>query len=219
MTPAAEILSTRFAKTIINSCSQLAYEHAQAMIDRPDREFDEKDLPKIHRFTHRDLSEKINSLNSIASILRKSRFDKGCISINQKKILFELDGNGEPISYRPDDRGESNFLIEEFMLLANQSVAKFIFEKYPNIAVLRNHAPPKVNQQFILSDSHNNNCFQANMMTELVAKMSSLNYKMNISSSKAIANSMAEIIRLSGNNEAVSSVLNSMIAKPMVRAE
>lgn len=56
-------------------------------------------------------------------------------------------------------------------------------------------------------------------MTELVTKMSGLNYKMDISSSKAIANSIATIIRLSGNNEAVTAVLNSMVAKPMVRAE
>lgn len=202
MTPKAEIKSTRFGKTIINSCTQLAYEHAQLMIDQPDREFEEKDLPKIHRFTFRDLSKTINTLNSIAIILRKGRYDKGCISINQQKITFDLDDNGDPIAFYPDQRNESNFLIEEFMLLANQSVAKFIFEKFPNIAVLRNHAPPK-----------------ANMMEELVAKLSSLNYKMDISSSKAIANSTAAIIRASGNNDAVSTVLNSMIAKPMVRAE
>lgn len=202
MTPKAEIITTRFAKTIINSCTQLAYEHAQLMIDQPDREFEEKELPKIHRFTHRDLSKIINTLNSIAIILRKGRYDKGCISINQQKITFDLDDNGDPIAFRPDHRNESNFLIEEFMLLANQSVAKFIFEKFPEIAVLRNHAPPK-----------------ANMMEELVAKLSSLNYKMDISSSKAIANSTAAIIRASGNNDAVSTVLNSMIAKPMVRAE
>lgn len=202
ITPTAEIVATRFAKTIINSCSQFAYEHAQLMIDQPEREFEEKDLPKIHRFTYRDLSKTVNALNSIATILRKRRFDNGCISINQRKILFDLNENGEPIAFRPDDRNDSNFLIEEFMLLANQSVAKFIYENFPTIAVLRNHAPPK-----------------ANMMTELVAKMSGLNYKMDISTSKAIANSIAAIIRLSGNNEAVSSVLNSMVAKPMVRAE
>lgn len=145
MTPTAEIVSTRFSKTIINSCSQLAYEHAQMMIDQPDREFEEKDLPKIHRFTHRDLSRTINMLNSLATILRKKRFDNGCISINQRKILFDLSENGEPIGFRPDERNDSNFLIEEFMLLANQSTAKFIFDKFPTIAVLRNHAPPKVN--------------------------------------------------------------------------
>lgn len=202
MTPLAQIVSTRFSKTIINSCSQFAYEHAQLMIDQPDREFDEKDLPKIHRFTYSDLSQTVNRLNSIATILRKGRFDNGCISINQRKILFDLNENGEPTAFRPDDRNDSNFLIEEFMLLANQSVAKFIFDKFPAIAVLRNHAPPK-----------------ANMMTELVAKMSGLNYTMDISSAKAIANSIAVIIRQSGNNEAVCSVLNSMVAKPMVRAE
>lgn len=202
MTPEAEIVGTRFSRTIINSCSQFAYEHAQLMIEKPDREFEEKDLPKIHRFSYRDLSKTINTLNSIATILRKRRFDNGCISINQTKILFDLNENGEPIAFRPDERGDSNFLIEEFMLLANQSVARFIYEKFPSISVLRNHAPPK-----------------ANLMTELVTKMSGLNYKMDISSSKAIANSLASIIRLSGNNEAVSSVLNSMVAKPMVRAE
>lgn len=202
MTPLAQIVSTRFSKTIINSSSQFAYEHAQLMIDQPDREFDEKDLPKIHRFTYSDLSRTVNRLNSIATILRKNRFANGCISINQRKILFDLDEHGEPIAFRPDERNDSNFLIEEFMLLANQSVAKFIFEKFPSTAVLRNHAPPK-----------------ANMMAELVTKMTGLNYKMDISSAKAIANSIAAIIRSSGHNEAVSSVLNSMVAKPMVRAE
>lgn len=202
ITPNAQIVSTRFAKTIINSCAQLAYEHAQLMIDQPDRGFEDADLPKIHRFNHRDLSRTINMLNSLAVILRKGRYDNGCISINQKKIIFDLNDNGEPIAFRPDDRNDSNFLIEEFMLLANQSVAKFIFEKFPHIAVLRNHAPPK-----------------ANLMGELVAKMTSLNYKMDISSSKAISNSISAIIKASGNNDGVVSVLNSMVAKPMVRAE
>lgn len=202
ITQSAEIISTRFSKTVINSCSQFAYEHAQLMIDQPDRQFEEKDLPKIHRFTYRDLSRTVNTLNSIATILRKKRFDNGCISINQRKILFDLNEIGEPMAFRPDDRGDSNFLIEEFMLLANQSVAKFIYEKFPDIAVLRSHAPPK-----------------ANMMTELVTKMGELKYKMDISSSKAISNSITEIIRLSGYNEAVACVLNSMVAKPMVRAE
>ncbi|KAJ6640644.1 DIS3-like exonuclease 2, partial [Pseudolycoriella hygida] len=202
VTPKAEIVSTRFAKTIINSCSKFAYEHAQLMIDQPDKEFEEGNLPTIHRFTSREVCEKINMLNELATILRKKRFENGCISINQKKIIFDLNDDGEPIAFRPDDRGESNFLIEEFMLLANQSVARFIFDKFPNIAVLRNHAPPK-----------------PNMMTELVAKLETLNYKMNVSSAKTVADSIAKIIRSAGNNEALIAVLNSMIAKPMVRAE
>lgn len=203
ITPEAKVLNTRFSKTIINSCVQLAYEHAQLMIDQPSREFGDKELPQIHNgFHYRDLSNIINILNSLAVILRKNRFDNGCISINQTKIIFDLNENGDPIAFRPAERNESNFLIEEFMLLANQSVAKFIYEKFPKISVLRNHAPPKTN-----------------LMEELVAKMAGLKYQMNITSSKAISDSIATIIRSSGNNDGASSVLNSMVAKPMVRAE
>ena len=147
MTETGEILDTRFARTIVNSCTQLAYEHAQKIIDNPDRQFHEKDFPIIHNgFTVNDIVQKVKRFHSIAQQLRDKRFKNGALKINKPKLYFDLNGEtGAPDNYATSILQEANFLIEEFMLMANQSTADFIYKKFPQIAILRNHQPPLKN--------------------------------------------------------------------------
>ncbi|XP_063675436.1 DIS3-like exonuclease 2 [Bolinopsis microptera] len=141
------VLSTKFGKSLINSCCKLHYEHAQDMIEEPDRDFEEGYLPEIHNsFTHRDLSKKVNILHSIAKILRKQRKESGAISIQQCKIKFSLNKeNSMPSGLGSYKSKESNKLIEEFMLKANVSVAEKLIEHYPDNAIIRRHSGPKEN--------------------------------------------------------------------------
>ncbi|XP_076258597.1 dis3 like 3'-5' exoribonuclease 2 isoform X2 [Rhynchophorus ferrugineus] len=140
-----QIFSTRFARTILNSCVQLAYEHAQQMIDDPDKEFTADELPKIHNgFTPKDLSNTISVLQKIASNLREARIRNGSLRIDQIKLLFSINPQtGEPLDFMAYENKEAHRLIEEFMLLANISVAKKIYDSFPDIAFLRCHEPPK----------------------------------------------------------------------------
>ncbi|XP_050092080.1 DIS3-like exonuclease 2 [Anopheles aquasalis] len=198
------ILETRFERTIINSCAQLSYEHAQLMLDNPERSLEEDEsIPVIaHGYTANGLRDIVNRLQSIAVKLRKRRMDGGCLKINQPKLTFRLDpATGKPLAYGVYQLRASNELIEDFMLLANVSVAEAIHAAYPAISLLRSHRAP--------SD---------NMMKKLVRNLAAHGYPFSYDSSKAIRESMEAIATATEHPDAVSSVLSVLLAKPMTRA-
>lgn len=143
MTLSGRIIKQRFARSVINSCCQLAYEHAQTFIEHPSYVFQDKELPQIHGgFTDEDLSESINYLNIIATNLRRKRFENGALSIPNVKLDFKLhEETGEPLGFTLYENKAANKLIEEFMLLANQTVAQKIIDTFRNYALLRCHDP------------------------------------------------------------------------------
>ncbi|XP_054731604.1 DIS3-like exonuclease 2 [Anastrepha obliqua] len=194
----------RFTRTVINSCVQLAYEHAQKVIDNPDEDFEADDFPTIcNGFSVPDICWRIKILNTIAKQLRQKRFDGGALSINNPKLRFNLDPKtGEPLSYEIDVRQDANLLIEEFMLLANQSVARFIYDRFPNIAILRNHAAP-------LSKS----------MKNLREKLAGLGMELDCSNSKTVYSSMQKICREAKDPQAMDACLSVLLTKPMARAK
>ncbi|XP_044759971.1 DIS3-like exonuclease 2 [Coccinella septempunctata] len=202
MTPEGEVLSTRFARTVMNSCVQLAYEHAQAIIEDPDN-FDRSSLPKItNGYNVDDAKDVVLKLYQISKILRRKRFENGALRIDQVKLSFELDPKtGYPVRYFVQELKESNRLIEEFMLLANISVAEKILDRFPDVAFLRLHEPPKLN-----------------MLVELKRALESVGIHVDITSAKSIQSSL---LRYASDDEAGkirSVVLNHLFAKPMTRA-
>ncbi|XP_050671831.1 DIS3-like exonuclease 2 [Leptidea sinapis] len=144
ITPDARIVNTRFAKTVIQSCCQLAYDHAQAILEnKADARLN---FPEIfNEFQFDDIAETIKTLGSLAAILRKNRFNSGALSIDQPKVSFRLSpSDGLPESFSIYESKESHQLIEEFMLLANISVAQRIYDDHPKLAFLRCHPQPSV---------------------------------------------------------------------------
>ena len=81
-------------------------------------------------------------MQSLARHLRKRRFDNGALRIDNVKVTFKLDEDGLPDDASTFVRKEANELIEEFMLLANISVAGKIAAGLPDQALLRRHEPP-----------------------------------------------------------------------------
>ncbi len=90
-----------------------------------------------HRFTYEDVQEIIESeegkyaeeillLNSIAQKMRKERFNNGAINFSSQEVRFKLDENGKPVGIIVKESKEAHQLIEEFMLLANRTVAEFV---------------------------------------------------------------------------------------------
>jgi ribonuclease R len=73
-----------------------------------------------------NIKESILVLNSLASILRKKRFSSGAISFDRPEMKVEVDEKGRPVRVYEKISKEANWLIEEFMLLANRSVAEFV---------------------------------------------------------------------------------------------
>lgn len=125
-----EVIKEWVGKTIINSKKRFTYEEAQNSIDNKDAIF------------HTELSE----LNKIAKKLKKERFEKGAISLEQDEVKIELDQEGVPINIVVKKRLDTNKMIEEFMLLANRRIAEKISQKEKgkpdNIFLYRIHDLP-----------------------------------------------------------------------------
>ena len=110
MNDKAEIKNSRIVKTVIKSDRRFTYEEAQAIIETGEGEF----------------KDEILKLNELAQILRKNRMASGAVDFDRVEVRFEIDEKGKPISVYFKESKEANKLIEEFMLLANRTVAECI---------------------------------------------------------------------------------------------
>lgn len=110
MTDQAEIKHYEIAKTVTRSDRRFTYEEAQQVIETGKGDF----------------KEEILTLDRLAKILRKRRFDNGAIAFDRVEVRFEIDDKGKPLSVFFKEQKDANKLIEEFMLLANKTVATHI---------------------------------------------------------------------------------------------
>ena len=110
MNDKAEVKNTRIVKTVIKSDRRFTYEEAQAIIETGEGEY----------------KEEILKLNEMAQILRKNRMASGAVDFDRVEVRFEIDEKGKPLSVYFKESKEANKLIEEFMLLANRTVAECI---------------------------------------------------------------------------------------------
>ncbi|KAH8927584.1 RNB-domain-containing protein [Atractiella rhizophila] len=138
MTDEAKVVSTWFGKSVIRSAGKLAYENAQAVIEG--QPLPEVELDGGHKGS--EIAEDIKALNTLARQMRKRRFENGALRIDKVKLGFKLDADGLPEDCIAEDRKEANMMIEEFMLLANTSVAAKIASGLPEQALLRRHEEP-----------------------------------------------------------------------------
>ena len=105
----AEVLEEWFGRTVIYSDRRFTYAEAQARIETGVGDF----------------AEEIGVLNRLAQTMRQRRFKNGAISFEREEFKFILDEKGKPLGVYTKEQKESNQLIEEFMLLANQKVAEY----------------------------------------------------------------------------------------------
>uniref|UniRef100_A0A9J8AK11 DIS3-like exonuclease 2 n=1 Tax=Cyprinus carpio carpio TaxID=630221 RepID=A0A9J8AK11_CYPCA len=145
LSPEGKILSEWFGRTVICSCIKMSYDHAQSMIEAPDKHFSAEELPPCST-NHRihEIKEAILNLHNIAKQLRAQRFESGALQLNQLKLSFSLDKESSmPQGCYVYQYQDSNKLVEEFMLLANMAAAHQIYRTYPELAILRRHPPPQ----------------------------------------------------------------------------
>ncbi len=119
MTPRGKIESRWFGRTAIRSDYRFDYDGAQRIIESDGKEPAD---PAISQ----DIREAIVTLNRLATIMRRRRFASGAISFDRPEMKVEVDAAGKPVRVYEKISKEANWLIEEFMLLANRSVAEFI---------------------------------------------------------------------------------------------
>lgn len=106
----AEVLNSRIVRTVTRSNRRFTYDEAQMVIETGDGDF----------------KEEILTLDRLAKILRKRRYDNGSVEFDRAEVRFETDETGHPVSVYFKESKDANKLIEEFMLLANKTVATAI---------------------------------------------------------------------------------------------
>lgn len=145
---AGDVVDRWIGRTVIQSCCKLSYEHAHEIIDRDDFENSHilaDDYPEVYgRFQWPDIITAVKSLCEISNILKRKRFTDGALLLDNPKVVFVLDEYGIPYDSMLSERNDSNFLVEEFMLLANMTAAEIIFRAYPDSALLRRHPEPNL---------------------------------------------------------------------------
>ncbi len=127
----AEVKDYKICRTVINSNRRFTYEEAQEIIECGMRN---EELGMNKPLSPSDSSPKtgeqynaeILKLNELAKMLRVKRFAKGAIAFDRVEVRFEIDEKGKPLSVYFKEAKEANMMIEEFMLLANKTVAMHI---------------------------------------------------------------------------------------------
>ena len=129
MNAKAEILKTKFHKSIIKSKEAMTYEQAQIRID------DKKDQSS--------LTKSLRNLLKLSKILKQRRLDNGALVLASSEVRFDVDSEtAEPIDVKEKVIRDTNSMVEEFMLAANISAAEKIFSEFPDCAMLRRHPSP-----------------------------------------------------------------------------
>jgi DIS3-like exonuclease 2 len=115
------------------------------VIDDPELDWQAAAMPTLHGgHTPASVKAAVLGLQSIATRLRAARFARGALRLDKVKVGFVINqGTGMPEGVCDYALHDSNRLVEEFMLMANMSVAKRLHEAFPKHALLRNHPPPK----------------------------------------------------------------------------
>lgn len=164
-----EIRDININKCIIRSNKSFSYEEAQNMID------DRKDCSRT--------AEALRLLNNIAKYLKKKWLNEGALELRgNSEVLFEFESNdfSKTKNLKPYVSYDTNKLIEAFMLLANRSVARIIYQGFKAACVLRRHPPPKNENLKELNDyleSINIHDFKYGTSKELSYSINNINLK------------------------------------------
>lgn len=130
----AEIQDWHLAHTVIRSNRRFTYEEVQKVLeDHHEASPEDYNSPGDHAATlspgaepAEKYAEELITLNRMAKELRRKRFAKGAIDFDRCEVRFEIDGEGKPTSVYFKVAKDANKLVEEFMLLANRTVAESI---------------------------------------------------------------------------------------------
>lgn len=113
-----KVVNYNIEKTIINSKARMTYTQVSDILENEDRDL-------IDRYS--DFVESFKNARDLADILRKKREKRGAIDFDFPEAKIKLDSQGMPVDIAPYERRVSNKMIEEFMLLANETVAEHYF--------------------------------------------------------------------------------------------
>jgi exosome complex exonuclease DIS3/RRP44 len=159
----ANIINTSFHKAVINSVHSFTYAQAQERIDSENTD---------------NITWACKTLNNLAKKLKQRRIDAGALMLASTEVKFLIDRESQtPTDVEMYQLKEANSLVEEFMLLANISVAKQILSSFPTFALLRKHPEPS----------------PENFAT-LIKAAKCVGFPINVESSKKLADSLDKAV-------------------------
>ncbi|XP_020795191.2 DIS3-like exonuclease 2 isoform X1 [Boleophthalmus pectinirostris] len=204
LTPEGKILSEWFGRSVIRSCIKLTYDHAQSMIEAPEKLFTAEELPPFDpEHPIDEIHQAVLHLHSIAKNLRTQRFSGGALRLDQLKLSFTLDKETMmPQGCYIYQYRDSNKLVEEFMLLANIATAHHIYRHFPELALLRCHPPPK-----------------AKLVQQLQEVCDTLGINLDFSSAGALHKTLITTLGNDQYSAARKEVLTHMCSRPMQMAQ
>ncbi|MBO4740760.1 MAG: ribonuclease R, partial [Bacteroidales bacterium] len=189
----ANVISRWLGKTVIHSNRRFSYEETQQVIETGEG----------------DLKDEILKLNQLATILKENRHKTGAINFESVEVKLKLDENAKPIGVYIKEQKEANFLIEEFMLLANKGVAEFVGKPQgkskAKTFVYRVHDEP--------------NPEKLNTFVQFVRK---LGYRMNVANRQSLAksfNNLFEATEGKGEQNMIDAIAIRTMAKAFYSTE
>lgn len=163
----AQVKQYWLGRTLIHSDHRFTYEEVQDIIEKGEGPYDQEVL----------------LLNGLAQTLRKKRFKDGAINFSSQEVRFKLDASGKPIGVTIKESKEAHQLIEEFMLLANRTVAEYVskqkFNKNPVPFPYRVHDTPDEEKMHVFA-----------------VFASKFGYKFDVNSPETIAASFNKMLQL-----------------------
>lgn len=146
-----------------------------------------------HRFTYEEVQQTIETkdglhfkpillLNNLAQHMRKERFKNGAINFSSQEVRFQLDEDGKPIGVMVKESFEAHQLIEEFMLLANRTVAEYV-------------SKIKINKEAIPFPYRIHDEPNEEKLLPFVSFAKKFGYKFDLKDEKAVANSFNNLLK------------------------
>ena len=176
MTTEANVKKVWMGKSVINSDRRYSYEEAQEIIDTDSVKAGEEPTGNA-----------ILMLHKLATIMREERYREGAINFESQEVKFHLDENAKPIGVYIKESKEANWLIEEFMLLANKQVAEHVGMTKKGKTKDSKPTPAKT---FVYRVHDEPNPEKLNTFVEFVAK---LGFKIKVGSRQALAHSYNDL--------------------------
>lgn len=116
-----KVVNSSIFESYIKSRAKLNYPQVTAFFENTDNGEFEKEYP--------DIAQSLLIMKDLMNILYNKRLNRGCIEFESEESKIELNKDGKPISIKKYEKGISNDLIEEFMLVCNETIAKTYFDK------------------------------------------------------------------------------------------
>lgn len=129
----------KFAKSVIRSKARMTYNKVNKILAGDE----------ALRGEYAFLVETAQEMNELAHALYKRRIERGALELDIPEAQITVDENGQPVAIQYRDRGESEKLIEEFMLQANEAVAEYMCKRgFPTVYRVHENPDPEKLRMF-----------------------------------------------------------------------